>query len=122
MISESQSSDHLIPGDSSESGLLAEAVRRLAEGLGPLRIYLFGSRTRQDADADSDYDLLTVVPDSSIAAHRRAQQARHLLRGLNASFDIIVMTSEEWSRQIRSGVSLANAVVREGRLIHDTGA
>lgn len=106
----------------SMSGLLDEVVQRLAAGLNPLRIYLFGSRARQDSGSDSDYDLLTVVPLSSEPAYRRSQQARHLLRGLNASFDIIVLTSEEWNRQIRSGVSLANAVVKEGKLIHESGA
>jgi uncharacterized protein len=104
----------------SSSSLLEEVVRRLAGGINPLRIYLFGSRARQDADPDSDYDLLTVVSHSNEPGHRRSQQARHLLRGLNASFDIIVLTSEEWSRQLRSGVSLANAVVKEGKLIHES--
>ena len=86
----------------SEPGLLEEVVRRLAIGISPLRIYFFGSRTRQDAEPDSDYDLLTVVPHSDLPGYRRSQEARRLLRGLNASFDIIVLTSEEWSRQFRS--------------------
>ncbi len=103
-------------------GLLEEVVQRLAAGLNPLQIYLFGSRARQDSETDSDYDLLTVVPLSDEPAYRRSQQARHLLRGLNASFDIIVLTSEEWTRQLRSGVSLANAVVKEGKLIHESRA
>ena len=111
-----------IPDVGSEPGLIAEVARRLAEGIHPLRIYLFGSRATQTAEPDSDYDLLAIVPHSGVAGYRRAQQARHLLRGLNASFDIIVLTSEEWSRQLRSGVSLANEVAREGKLIHDTGA
>ena len=119
MLSTRKSPDQATPGMDSEPGLLAEVVRRLAAGIHPLRIYLFGSRAGQNAEADSDYDLLTVVPDSDVAGYRRSQQARRLLRGLNASFDIIVLTSEEWSRQLRSGVSLANAVAREGKLIHE---
>jgi predicted nucleotidyltransferase len=106
----------------SSSTLLEEAVRRLVVGINPLRIYLFGSRARQDAGPDSDYDLFTVVSKSDAPAHSRSQQARHYLRGLNASFDIIVLTSEEWTRQLRSGVSLANAVVKEGKLIHESRA
>jgi predicted nucleotidyltransferase len=111
-----------IAAHGSAPGLLDEVVRRLAGGINPLRIYLFGSRARQDAEPDSDYDLLTVVPYSDVPGYRRSQQARRLLRGLNASFDIIVMTSEEWSRQLRSGVSLANAVAKEGKLIHESRA
>ena len=29
---------------------------------------------------------------------------------------------DEWNRQIRSGVSLPNQIINEGRLIHDSGA
>jgi HEPN domain-containing protein len=56
---------------------LDELVRRLAEALGPERIYLFGSRGRGDADPDSDYDEVLLegpdpLPDTA-AFH--AQQA-----------------------------------------------
>jgi hypothetical protein len=36
--------------------VLGEIVRRLVATLTPARIYLFGSRARDDADDDSDYD------------------------------------------------------------------
>ncbi len=44
---------------------LAELVRRLVEAYEPERIYLFGSHARGDAGADSDYDLLVVVPEAA---------------------------------------------------------
>lgn len=40
-------------------------VRRIVERVDPVAIYLFGSRARGDADAESDYDLMIVVPDES---------------------------------------------------------
>ena len=39
---------------------LAEAVKRLVEGLHPRAIILFGSRARGTDRPDSDYDLLVV--------------------------------------------------------------
>jgi hypothetical protein len=33
-----------------------------------------------------------------------------------------VLTLDEWTRQVSSGVSLPNQVINEGRLIHDSGA
>jgi len=39
---------------------LAEAVRRLVEGLHPRAIILFGSRARGDHRESSDYDLLVI--------------------------------------------------------------
>ena len=105
-----------------ENTLLEEAADRLKSGLNPLRIYLFGSRATESASPDSDYDILTVVADSNQPRYKRAQQARRLLAGLDASFDVIVLTLDEWTRQVRSGVSLPNQIINEGRLIHDSGA
>ena len=105
-----------------ENSMVESAVERLKSGFNPLRIYLFGSRAVGSALPDSDYDLMTVVADSDFPRYKRAQQARRLLSGLDASFDVIVLTLEEWTRQVRSGVSLPNQIINEGRLIHDSGA
>ena len=40
---------------------LPEAIARLVEGFDPLRIILFGSYARGDAQPDSDLDLLVVA-------------------------------------------------------------
>ena len=42
---------------------IEEITRRLVEFYRPVRIYLFGSEARGDADPDSDLDFLVVVPD-----------------------------------------------------------
>jgi Integrase core domain/Nucleotidyltransferase domain len=55
--------------------ILAEIVRRLIEALQPERIYLFGSRARGEAGADSDYDLMVVVPHLAEPAYWLAQWA-----------------------------------------------
>jgi uncharacterized protein len=41
---------------------LERVVARLVERFDPAAVFLFGSRARGDADEDSDYDLLAVVP------------------------------------------------------------
>src|SRR2546428_8951202 len=60
---------------------LAEITRRLVETYQPERIYLFGSRARGTAGADSDYDLLVVVPDDVAPALRRSTRAYEALWG-----------------------------------------
>ena len=60
---------------------LAEIVRRLIEAYRPLRLYLFGSHARGEAGADSDYDLLLVVPDDASPERRRSRLAYRVLRG-----------------------------------------
>ena len=42
---------------------LDRVVRRLIEAFDPVAIYLFGSRARGDAQEDSDYDLLVILPE-----------------------------------------------------------
>jgi predicted nucleotidyltransferase len=38
--------------------IMASIVRRLVEACQPEAVYRFGSRARDQADADSDYELL----------------------------------------------------------------
>ena len=44
---------------------LERVVRRLVEAFAPVAVYLFGSRARGDAGADSDYDLMLVLADDN---------------------------------------------------------
>jgi predicted nucleotidyltransferase len=44
------------------SETIAEAVRLLVETAHPDKIILFGSQARGDAGADSDLDLLVILP------------------------------------------------------------
>jgi HEPN domain-containing protein len=44
---------------------LDRVVRRLVEAFDPVAVYLFGSRARGDASADSDYDLMLVLADDN---------------------------------------------------------
>lgn len=105
-----------------ETDLLREITTRLREGLRPVSLYLFGSRAEGLASDESDYDLMVVVADSNLPRYERAARARGLLSGIDASFDIIVLTLEEWRRQLKSGVSLANTVAEEGVLLYDNRA
>lgn len=105
-----------------ETGLLREITTRLREGLRPVSLYLFGSRAEGLASDESDYDLMVVVADSNLPRYERAARARGLLSGVDASFDIIVLTLEEWRRQLKSGVSLANTVTEQGVLLYDNRA
>jgi uncharacterized protein len=52
---------------------LDRVVRRLAEAYDPVAIYLFGSRARGDADAESDYDLMLVLADDNERVRSRQE-------------------------------------------------
>lgn len=98
--------------------VLAELVRRLVAAYEPERIYLFGSKARGDADADSDYDLLLVVPDDAPPERLRGRLAYEVLWGSGAAADVVVWTRTAFDRRARVPASLPATVLREGRLLH----
>ncbi|HEO71011.1 MAG TPA: nucleotidyltransferase domain-containing protein [Candidatus Hydrogenedentes bacterium] len=93
-------------------------VRRLANAYHLETIYLFGSRAWGEATADSDYDLMVVVPDPDQSMYKRCQEAYMLLSELDVSKDVVVLTCEEFDS--RSGVyaSLPATIPREGKLLY----
>jgi predicted nucleotidyltransferase len=97
---------------------LREVVGRLIEAYRPERIYLFGSLARGDADADSDYDLLIVVPDDAPPECRRSRLAYEVLRGTGTPVDALVCTHGWFFARTHLRASLPGTVLREGRLLH----
>ncbi|MGI8912224.1 MAG: nucleotidyltransferase domain-containing protein [Chloroflexota bacterium] len=100
------------------SGPLADVVRRLVAVLSPERIYLFGSQARGDATADSDYDVLVIVPASDQPSYRRAQTAYHALWDVHLPLEVVVYTRAEFEYQLPARASLPATVVREGTVLY----
>jgi len=100
--------------------VLAEIIRRLVSAYQPERIYLFGSRARGDAKADSDYDLLVVVPESATLEQRDSRRAYEVLTGVGASKDVVIMTRDDYHRMLGAAASLPATVEREGRRLYGT--
>lgn len=100
---------------------LAEIVRRLARAYASERIYLFGSRGRGEPSRDGDYDLLVVVPDSAPTSHRGSSAAYDALWGTGAAADILVQTRSYLESRLHLEASLPATVVREGKLIYESG-
>jgi predicted nucleotidyltransferase len=98
---------------------LAELVCQLATKLAPERVYVFGSRARNDARPDSDVDLLVVVPESDEPGYRRDQEARRLLRRrFLFPLDILIVTRDEFGVGDEARSSLAATVLREGKQVY----
>lgn len=97
---------------------LAEVVRRLVEAYAPERIYLFGSKARGDAGADSDYDVLVVVPDDAPPERRRSRLAYVALRGTGTAVDVLVCTRRYFEERLHLKASLPATIAREGKLLY----
>lgn len=93
-------------------------VGRLVAAYRPESIYLFGSIARGEADADSDYDLLVVVPDDASPERRSSRLAYETLRGTGVAVDALVCTQGWFSARAHLRASLPGTVLREGKLLH----
>lgn len=73
---------------------------------------------RGDADPDSDYDLLVVVPDDAPLERRRSRLAYEALHGTGTAADVFVCTRSYFEDRRLLKASLPGTVLREGRLLH----
>jgi len=101
-----------------DSAALREVVRRLIDTYHPARIYLFGSVARGDANSDSDYDLMVVVPDNAPPELHRSRLAYETLWGSGVAADVLVLTVSEFESRRHVVASLPATVLREGKLLH----
>ena len=105
-------------GELRRDPVLAELVKRLVRAYQPERIYLFGSRARQEAGPDSDYDLMVIVSDEASPKQRRARLAYEALRGTGTAADVLVWTRRAFDDRRHLRASLPATIVREGQLLH----
>jgi predicted nucleotidyltransferase len=101
----------------STDALIQEIVRRVVESFHPLRIILFGSAARGELTADSDVDLLVVMPDGT----RRLEttQALHLrLFGIPVSVDFLVATPADLEKHRENIGLIYRTILREGKELY----
>jgi hypothetical protein len=101
-----------------ETAALAFLRDRLVLALKPLAIWQFGSRARGDAEPDSDFDLLVVLPDGlpkeSYSAHRAAEP----VAGCGLGYDIVSCSLSEFRKDRGIPGPLVHNAVTEGRTIY----
>jgi predicted nucleotidyltransferase len=102
--------------------LLQTIVNRIAEGVHPQKIILFGSWARGERGPHSDIDLL-VIQESDLPRLRRYAQVRRLFWGMGLPMDILVYTPEEFARYQSVPGSFTHTVASEGKVLYErTGA
>lgn len=101
-----------------EDRVLQVMVDRLIAAFQPDRIYLFGSKAREDSNADSDYDLMVVVSDDAPSEKRRSRLAYQVLRGTRAAADVLVWTKTAFDKRLHIPSSLPSIIEREGKLLY----
>ena len=103
--------------------LTAEALQKAADQIAaaayaPIKIILFGSYARGEADAGSDLDFLVVekeIPDPAnefLKLHRAAS-------GFGAGVDILLMTESEFEKRRDWWTTPVYAAAREGKVLYE---
>ncbi len=88
-------------------------VERVFQGSDAQRVVLFGSVARGDERADSDIDLLVVLPHVT-RAHDDAVNIMRLLRDIPCGVDVIVTDDDRLARQSKVP-GVIRVALREGR-------
>jgi predicted nucleotidyltransferase len=97
---------------------LQEIVRRLVDLYRPDRIYLFGSTARGEAGPDSDYDIMVVMPDDAPPELCRTKDVYQVLRGIDASIDVLVWKRVDFDARLHLKASFPSTIAREGKLLY----
>jgi predicted nucleotidyltransferase len=101
-----------------ETAALAFLRDRLVLALKPLAIWQFGSRARGDAEPDSDFDLLVVLPDGLPAQAYSAWRAAEPVAGCGLGYDIVPCSLSEFHKDRDTPGSLVHNAIIEGRAIY----
>ncbi len=93
-------------------------ARQVAERFRPQKIILFGSYAYGTPHADSDVDLLVVMP-----ARNQLDQAFKIRLALPAPFpmDLLVRTPANVRRRFEEGESFTTVILTQGKVLHEAG-
>jgi predicted nucleotidyltransferase len=97
--------------------LLNEMTRRVVDSIRPLRIVLFGSAARGEMGANSDLDILVVMPDGTHRLHTE-QKLHRALRGLPCAKDIIVVVQSDVEQYADNPALVIHTALTEGREVY----
>lgn len=98
---------------------IKQAVQRIAAAAhAPLKVILFGSYARGDADEGSDLDLMVVerdIPDRAQEYLRLHSAVGHLGVGV----DVLIFTESEFEKRRDWWTTPVFSAVREGKVMYD---
>lgn len=99
-----------------DEATITEAGRRISAAAPDARVILFGSHARDEADSQSDLDLLVIEPEVENAAMESVRLHR-TLRGLGIPADVVVVDEDQARRRSVVAGTMVERALREGRVL-----
>jgi uncharacterized protein len=94
-------------------------IARIVEVLHPLQIWLFGSRARGEARADSDWDMMAILPDDAPEQDLELSSVWGRLRDLRLQgLELFTMTRSEFDEWNSALGTLAEIVASTGVVVY----
>jgi predicted nucleotidyltransferase len=109
--------DRIIPKDIKFADLKA-LFRPIFEKSPAIKAYLFGSRARGDAAAESDVDLI-IVADTGLPFVDRCKDYFGLFQASPAALEMLVYTPEEFRRMLDNDNPFLVKAMEEGKLLYE---
>jgi predicted nucleotidyltransferase len=96
--------------------VIRDFARRVAERFDPDKIILFGSQAYGTPNADSDVDILVIMP-----ARNQRSQAYKIGLAVDAPFpiDLIVRTPETLKWRLEEGDSFLREITSKGKVLYE---
>jgi predicted nucleotidyltransferase len=96
---------------------IRQFAQAVAREFKPRRIILFGSYAYGRPNADSDVDLLVIMPYRGCAA-RKASEIRSRV-GTSFPLDLLVRAPQEVKRRLAMNDWFMHDIIEKGRILHD---
>lgn len=96
---------------------IKDLCRQIVENFRPEKVVLFGSYAYGKPNADSDIDLLVVMPFEG----RNSQKAIEILSGVetNLPLDLLVRTSEQVKQRIEMEDFFMQDIIGKGKVLYE---
>jgi len=94
-----------------------KVARRIVRRCHLQAVALFGSHARGTASADSDVDLLVVMPTKG-SRRKRTVEIYGLLAGMVQPKDVIIVTPEEVKKFRNVASTIVRMALREGKVLY----
>ena len=90
----------------------------LARQFRPRKIILFGSYAAGKSTADSDVDLLVIIPRTRARGERMSVRMRHAVPR-DFPLDLLVRTPSDVAKRLRWGDSFLCEVIEKGKVMYE---